>query len=104
MSRGPFDLVHAHLVSNALEGYPTAKGFGVLSLLLYVAPSILFWCSPVLRMSKWRSRRYPPALRIISSKVLMRRFICRATRYAIQRKELLERTRTLQRTCAGPIK
>ena len=107
----PFELVHANLVSSALErlnqehfeailldlSLPDGQGFGVLRRLLDVAPSI-----PVLVLTGLKDEQMAlTALSAGAQDYLVKGshdgdFIARAIRYAIQRKELLERTRTLR--------
>ena len=107
----PFELVHADLVSSALErlnsehfeailldlSLPDGQGFGVLRRLLDVAPSI-----PVLVLTGLKDEQMAlNALSAGAQDYLVKGshdgdFIARAIRYAIQRKELLERTRALR--------
>jgi signal transduction histidine kinase/DNA-binding NarL/FixJ family response regulator len=107
----PFELVHASLVSSALEqlnrenfeailldlSLPDGQGFGVLRRLLDVAPSI-----PVLVLTGLKDEQMAlNALSAGAQDYLVKGshdgdFISRAIRYAIQRKELLERTRALR--------
>jgi|GEM_PF-2068297 len=107
----PFDLVHADLVSSALEllsrehfeailldlSLPDGQGFGVLRRLLDVAPSI-----PVLVLTGLNDEQMAlNALAAGAQDYLVKGsndgdFIARAIRYAIQRKEILERTRALR--------
>jgi signal transduction histidine kinase/DNA-binding NarL/FixJ family response regulator len=107
----PFELVHAALVSSALEhlsqepfeailldlSLPDGQGFGVLRRLLDVAPSI-----PVLVLTGLNDEQMAlNALSAGAQDYLVKGshdgdFISRAIRYAIQRKELLERTRALR--------
>jgi signal transduction histidine kinase len=107
----PFELVHANLVSSALErlnqehfeailldlSLPDGQGFGVLRRLLDVAPSI-----PVLVLTGLKDEQMAlNALSAGAQDYLVKGshdgdFISRAIRYAIQRKELLERTRALR--------
>ena len=107
----PFELVHAELVSSALErlsrehfqailldlSLPDGQGFGVLRRLLDVAPSI-----PVLVLTGLNDEQMAlSALSAGAQDYLVKGshdgdFISRAIRYAIQRKELLERTRALR--------
>src|SRR5918999_19607 len=107
----PFELVHADLVSSALEhlsqepfeailldlSLPDGQGFGVLRRLLDVAPSI-----PVLVLTGLNDEQMAMnALSAGAQDYLVKGshdgdFISRAIRYAIQRKELLERTRALR--------
>jgi signal transduction histidine kinase len=107
----PFDLVHANLVSSALErlgqehfeailldlSLPDGQGFGVLRRLLEVAPSI-----PILVLTGLNDEQMAlNALSAGAQDYLVKGstdgdFIARAIRYAIQRKEILERTRALR--------
>jgi signal transduction histidine kinase len=107
----PFELVHADLVGSALErlsrehfeailldlSLPDGQGFGVLRRLLDVAPSI-----PVLVLTGLKDEQMAlNALSAGAQDYLVKGshdgdFISRAIRYAIQRKELLERTRALR--------
>jgi signal transduction histidine kinase len=107
----PFELVHAALVSSALErlsqehfeailldlSLPDGQGFGVLRRLLDVAPSI-----PVLVLTGLQDEQMAlNALSAGAQDYLVKGshdgdFIARAIRYAIQRKQLLERTRALR--------
>jgi CheY-like chemotaxis protein len=107
----PFELVHAELVSSALErlsqehfeailldlSLPDGQGFGVLRRLLDVAPSI-----PVLVLTGLNDEQMAlNALSAGAQDYLVKGshdgdFISRAIRYAIQRKDLLERTRALR--------
>jgi signal transduction histidine kinase len=107
----PFELVHADLVSSALErlnhehfeailldlSLPDGQGFGVLRRLLDVAPSI-----PVLVLTGLKDEEMAlNALSAGAQDYLVKGshdgdFISRSIRYAIQRKELLERTRALR--------
>jgi signal transduction histidine kinase len=107
----PFQLVHAGLVSSALErltqehfeailldlSLPDGQGFGVLRRLLQVAPS-----TPVLVLTGLNDEQMAlTALSAGAQDYLVKGthdgdFITRAIRYAIQRKELLERTRALR--------
>jgi signal transduction histidine kinase len=107
----PFELVHANLVSRALEwltrehfdailldlSLPDGNGFSVLRCLLDEAPRI-----PVLVLTGLNDEQM--ALNALSAGAqdylvkgsLDGGFIARAIRYAIQRKELLERARALR--------
>ncbi|MDH3445591.1 MAG: response regulator, partial [Deltaproteobacteria bacterium] len=107
----PFELVHAEMVSSALEwlnrehfeailldlSLPDGQGFGVLQRLLDEAPSI-----PVLVLTGLKDEEM--ALNALSAGAqdylvkgsLDGEFIARAIRYAIQRKELVERARALR--------
>jgi signal transduction histidine kinase len=107
----PFELVHASLVSSALDrlsrehfeailldlSLPDGQGFDVLRRLLDVAPSI-----PVLVLTGLKDEQMAlSALSAGAQDYLVKGshdgdFISRAIRYAIQRKELLERTRALR--------
>jgi signal transduction histidine kinase/CheY-like chemotaxis protein len=107
----PFELVHANLVSRALErlgqehfeailldlSLPDGQGFGVLRRLLDEAPSV-----PVLVLTGLNDEEMAlNALSAGAQDYLVKGsqdgdFIARAIRYAIQRKELLERTRALR--------
>ncbi|HEY7555508.1 MAG TPA: ATP-binding protein [Candidatus Binatia bacterium] len=107
----PFELVHADLVSSALDqltrehfeailldlSLPDGQGFGVLRRLLDVAPSI-----PVLVLTGLKDEQMAlNALAAGAQDYLVKgsqdgAFIARAIRYAIQRKELLERARALR--------
>jgi signal transduction histidine kinase/DNA-binding NarL/FixJ family response regulator len=107
----PFELIHAELVSTALErlsqehfeailldlSLPDGQGFGVLRRLLDVAPS-----TPVLVLTGLNDEQMAlNALSAGAQDYLVKGshdgdFISRAIRYAIQRKELLERTRALR--------
>jgi signal transduction histidine kinase len=106
-----FELVHAELVSSALErlqderfeailldlSLPDGQGFGVLRRLLDVAPSV-----PVLVLTGLNDEQMAlHALSAGAQDYLVKGahdgdFISRAIRYAIQRKQLLERTRVLR--------
>ena len=107
----PFELVHANLVSSALArlgeehfeailldlSLPDGQGFDVLRLLLEVAPSI-----PILVLTGLNDEQMAlNALSAGAQDYLIKGshggdFISRAVRYAIQRKELQERTRALR--------
>jgi sigma-B regulation protein RsbU (phosphoserine phosphatase) len=107
----PFELVHASLVSSALEwlsrehfeailldlSLPDGNGFSVLRCLLDEAPRI-----PVLVLTGLNDEQMAlNALSAGAQDYLVKGshdggFIARAIRYAIQRKELLERARALR--------
>ncbi|HEX2226814.1 MAG TPA: ATP-binding protein [Candidatus Binatia bacterium] len=107
----PFELVRAELVSSALEwvrqerfdailldlSLPDGQGFDVLRSLLQVAPSV-----PVLVLTGLNDEELAlNALAAGAQDYIVKGshdgdFICRAIRYAIQRKELLERARALR--------
>jgi signal transduction histidine kinase len=107
----PFELMHADLVGSALErldrerfdailldlALPDGQGFDVLRRLLDVAPSI-----PVLVLTGLNDEQMAlQALRAGAQDYLVKGahdgdFISRAICYAIQRKQLLERTRVLR--------
>ncbi len=107
----PFELVHAEIMSSALEwlrrehfeailldlSLPDGRGFGLLQHLLEEAPSI-----PVLVLTGLNDEEMAlNALSAGAQDYLVKgvhdgEFIARAIRYAIQRKELVERTRALR--------